>query len=254
MFSFMKSFVGVKGQQLGQDIVKAIVSIDPESATQAQLDQMEKDLDKAGEVIQKLRSDYDREVREYEAAKKRYDQLLAAAEVLQGRVDNPATTDKAGIEASLAKLIAQLEELQPEVASEQKDVVEVRALLDQAEAAYREKAEALTKAKQNIERAKRDMQRAEIDQQRSEEKARRAAEVAGLRNNTTNSLTVATDAMQRRADEARAKSEAAKMKADTLTTLTKPTTDDANIAAAMREVEGKPAAGNLADRLARLKK
>jgi len=254
MFSFMKSFVGVKGQQLGQDIVKAIVELDPESATQAQLDQMEKDLDKAGEVIQKLRADYDREVREYEAAKKRYDQLLAAAEILQAKLDNPAVADKAGIEASLAKLLGQLETLQPEVDSEHQDVVEVKSLLDQTQEAYREKAEALTKARQSLERAKRDMQRAIQEQERADEKAKRAAEVAGLRQNSTNNLTIATDAMQRRADEARAKGEAAKLKAETLTTLTKPTSDDANIAAALKEVQGGAPVGNLAERLAKLKK
>ncbi|MEI6987005.1 MAG: hypothetical protein WCK65_12850 [Rhodospirillaceae bacterium] len=256
MLSFMKSFVGVKGQQLGQDIVNAIVSIDPESATQAQLIQMEADLDKAGEVIQRLRADYDREVREYDAAKKRYDQLLAAAEILQRKIDDPTVVNKAGIEASLSKLVGQLEQLQPEVDSEENDVVEVKALIDQAQSAYREKAEALTGAKQSMERAKRDMQRAEMEQQRADVNAKRAAEVAGLRNNTCNSLSIATDAMRRRADEARAKTGAAKLKTETLTILTKPTTDDANIAEALKEVQngGSPTSGNLADRLARLKK
>ena len=256
MFSFMKSFVGVKGQQLGQDIVKAIVEMDPESASQAQLDQMEKDLDKAGAVIQKLRADYDRELREAQEAKKGYDQLLAAAELLQRKLENPAVADKAGIEASLAKLVAQLEQRQPEVEAEQKDVDEVQALLDQAQAAYREKAETLTNAKQNLERSKRDMQRAIQEQERASEKAQRAAEVAGLRDGKISGLTVATDAMQRRADEARAKAEAAKLKADTLTTLSKPAADDAHIAAALKEVQGESAGGgaSLADRLAKLKK
>ncbi len=257
MFSFMKSFVGVKGQQLGQDIVKAIVEMDPESASQAQLDQMEKDLDKAGAVIQKLRTDYDRELREYQNVKKRYDQLLAAAELLQRKLDAPETADKAGIEASLGKLLGQLEDLQPEVDAEQKDVDEVKELIDQAQAAYRDKAAALTKAKQGLERAKRDMQRAVQDQERAAEKAQRAAEVSGLRDNKINGLTVATDAMRNRADEARAKAEAAKLKAETLTNLSKPNSDDANIAEALKEVQGASApssGGSLADRLAKLKK
>jgi chromosome segregation ATPase len=254
MFSFVKSFVGVKGQQLGQDIVKAIVEIDPESATQAQLDQMERDLDKAGDVIQKLRSDYDREVREAEAASKRYNQLMAAAELLQAKLADPAVADHAGIEASLNRLVSQLEQLQPEVASEQKDVDEVKSLLDQANAAYQEKAAALTTARQNLERAKRDMQRAIQEQERADEKARRAAEVAGLRQTSGSSLTIATDAMQRRSDEARAKTEAARLKAETLTTLTRPTADDPHIAEALKAVQGSSPSGNLADRLARLKK
>ena len=76
-----------------------------------------------------------------------------------------------------------------------------------------------------------------------------------MRDNSVNSLTVATDAMQRRADEARAKTEAAKLKAETLTTLAKPNSDDANIAAALKEVQGGPSSSSsLAERLAKLKK
>ncbi|CAK0751869.1 PspA/IM30 family protein [Azospirillaceae bacterium] len=255
MFSFIKSFVGVKGQQLGQDIVNAIVEIDPESATQAQLDEMEKDLDKAGAVIQKLRADYEREVREADAATRRYNEMLAAAELLQAKIDAPATADRAGLEASLAKLIGQLEQFAPEVEQEKKDVDEVKALLDDAQSAYRAKAEALTAAKGNLERAKRDMQRAVMEQERADEKAKRAAEVAGLRQGPSSKLNVAVDAMQRRADEARAKTDAAKLKAETLTTLSAPNGDDPHIAEAMRQVKGGAAqTGSLSDRLAKLKR
>jgi chromosome segregation ATPase len=254
MFSFIKSFVGVKGEQLGQEIVKAIVEIDPESATQAQLEEMEKDLDKAGAVIQKLRADYDREVREAETASKRYNEMLAAAELLQRKLDNPALTEKSGIEASLAKLVNQLEQFAPEVEQEQKDVVEVKALLDEAQSAYRAKAESLAAAKGNLDRAKRDMQRAVMEQERADEKAKRAAEVAGLRQGSGSKLNIAVDAMQRRADEARAKTEAAKLKAETLTTISAPNADDPHIAEAMRQVQGTGQTGSLADRLAKLKR
>ncbi len=255
MFSFLQALAGVKGEQLGQDIVEALVALDPESASQAQLEEMEKDLDKAGAVIQKLSADYDRERREYDAVKKRYDQLLAAAEVMQRKLDNPATPDKGGIEASMAKLVTQLEQLQPEVAAEQKDVDEVRALIDQAQTAYREKAEALTKAKQELERAKRDMVRATQEQERAAEKAQRAAEVSGLRSNKASGLTVATDAMRRRTDEARAVAEAAKLKAETLGALANPNTTDPHIADALKEVQGGASVSGLsvAERLAKLK-
>ncbi|MBI1209673.1 MAG: hypothetical protein GC191_20620 [Azospirillum sp.] len=254
MLNFLRSFVNTKGKQLGRDFVQALVEFDPDSATQAQLDQMERDLDQAGGILQKIRTDYDREVREAEAAEKRYNQMLAAAEHLQGKLDVAADGDKPGIEASLARLITQLEEFAPEVEQERQDVVEVKALLDEAQEAYRIKAQDLTSAKQKLDRARHDMQRATMQQERAEEKARRAAEVAGLRGNSTNKLTVAVDAMQRRADEARAKSEAAHLKASTLTRLTQSTpSGDANIAEAMRAVEGTGRVGGLSDRLAALK-
>lgn len=255
MFSFMKSFLGVKGKQLGQEIVAALVEIDPESATQAQLDQMEKDLDRAGMVLQKIRSDYEREVREAEAATKRYDQMMAAAEHLQARLEQAGAADRAPIEASLATLVGQLEAFAPEVDQEKRDVVEVQALLDEAQAAYKAKAESLSKAKQNLDRAKRDMQRAVIQKDRAEDKARRAAEVAGLHGGGTNRLTVAVDSMHRKAEEARASAEAAAMKAQTMTAIHTDTTgDDPLIAEAMRAAQTGTAGGaNPADRLAALK-
>lgn len=255
MFSFVKSFIGVKGKQLGQDVVQAIVEIDPEAATQAQLEEMEKDLDSAGAVLQKIRGDYDREVREAEAADKHYNQLLAAAELLQSKLTAAAEADKPAIEASLAKLVAQLEQLKPEVDQEHQDVVEVKALLDEAQKAYKEKATALTTAKQNLERTKRDMQRAVMQQERAEEQARRASEVAGLRQGPTNRLNVAVDAMQRRADEARAKAATAKMKTEALTsTASSVAESDPHIAEALKQVEGGARPSNLSDRLAALRR
>lgn len=256
MFSFMKSFLGAKGQQLGQELVQAIVEIDPEAATQAQLDQMEKDLDETGLVLQKIRVDYDREVREAETAEKRYNQMLAAAEHLQAKIAATPAGEQAPLEASLVKLLGQLEEFAPEVDQERRDVTDMQGLLDEAQAAYKTKAEALTKAKQNLDRAKRDMQRASIEQERAEDKARRAAEVAGLRGGGSgNKLNIAVDAMKRRAEDARAKAATARMKSDALTAAVSPVDGDANIAAALKAVEGAGAgATSLADRLQALKR
>lgn len=257
MFSFLKSFVGVKSKQLGQDLVQAIVEIDPESATQAQLEQMEKDLDNAGVILQKIRADYEREVREAEAAEKRYNQMLAAAEHLQDKAASPSTPegDKAGLEASLGKLLEQLEQFAPEVAQERQDVVDVKALLDETQAAYKAKAEMLATAKQKLDRARHDMQRAVMQQDRAEEQARRQAEVSGLRATGTNKLNVAVDAMQRRADEARAKAESARMKTQVLSNVASGVPDgDANIAEALKAVQGGASKGSAADRLAALKK
>lgn len=254
MFSFLTSFIGVKGKQLGKDLVEAIVAVDPEAATQAQLEQMEKDLDQAGMVIQKLRTDYEREVREAEAADKRYNQLMAAAEHLQDKIATASEAEKLGLETSLGKLVAQLEEFAPQVEQERKDVEDVQALLNEAQAAYKSKAESLAKAKQNLDRAKRDMQRANIQQERAEEKAKRAAEVAGLRGAESSKLTVAVDAMQRRADEARAKAAAAQMKTEALSKVATPADGDANVLAALKAVEGNASSGSISERLAALKR
>ena len=258
MFGFMKSFLGIKGKQLGQEIIEAIVEIDPEGATQAQLEQMEQDLDKAGMVLQKIRVDYEREVREAEEATGRYDKMLAAAEHLQARLQNPATpvSEHASIEASLTRLIGQIEAFTHDVEQEKQDVVEVKALLEEAGAAYKVKAAALTQAKHGIDRAKHDMQRVTLQVERAEEKARRAAEVAGLRGGGTNKLSIATEAMQRKAEKARSRAAALGMKAEALALAKPGANEDPLIADALRAIENKSGPGgvNLADRLAALQK
>lgn len=256
MFGFMKSFLGIKGKQFGQEVIEAIVGIDPEGATQAQLEQMEKDLDKAGIVLQKIRTDYEREVYEAEETMQRYDKMMAAAEYLQAKLANSVTsmTEHPAIEASLARLLDKIEEFAHEVEQEKQDVVEVKALLEEAQAAYKDKAEALTRAKQEIDRAKRGMQRATLQAERAEEKAKRAAEVAGLRRGTTNKLAIATNAMQRKAEEARVRASAFTMKADALAQPS--SSDDPLIAEAMQASENKvgKSNANLAERLAALRK
>lgn len=247
--------VGVKIDQAGESLVSALVSLDPESATQAQLEQMEKDLDAAGLVIQKIRTDYDREVREAESANKRYDQMLGAAEILSAKLENSDLTGRDGVEASLAKLLENLETFKPERDQENQDVVEVKALLDDAQSAYKMKAEALAQAKKKLERAKHDMQRAEIEKERAEEKANRAAEVAGLRGSKTSGLNVAVDAMQRKADEARAAAESAKLKASSLKSAGLGSiVEDVNIAAAMKAAKSGSSSMSTTDRLAALKR
>ncbi|HYE00190.1 MAG TPA: hypothetical protein VEH84_12465 [Alphaproteobacteria bacterium] len=255
MFAFMKSFLGIKGQQVGRDMVDALVAFDPKSATQAQLQVMEQDLDKTGLLLAQLRAELDREIREAQAATANYNRLIAAAEHLENQIAGTADpAQRAQLEQSLGTLVGKLEELRPEVDSEEQDVVEARRLLDETEAAYREKAQALAEARKVLERAGRDMSRAKIDQERNEARARKAAEVAGLRGGQDNKLHTALDAMRRQADEARAKAEAARVKAEILTSHAPGgALGDRNIEAALQAVGTGRASGSASERLAALR-
>ena len=265
MLGFMRSLLSVKGKQVGDDLVKAIVEIDPEAATEAEMLTMQRDLDRAGEVLQKLRVDYNREVKESEAAGKSYDELMAAAELLKKRYEDPALPppQKAEVEKSFGTVVARLEEMAPKVEQERKDAEEVKALLDDAEKVFRDKAMALTTARQNLERAKHDMQHALLQEQRAKEQAARAAELAGLKGQGGNQINTALDAMHRRADEARAAAETARTKAEVFASAASPAGDDKLVAEALAQVRGQAAlpagaqlalpGSGLADRLAALK-
>ncbi|MFY8091865.1 MAG: hypothetical protein ACOVN0_00135 [Niveispirillum sp.] len=257
MMQFFRTLLGVKGEMVGRQVVDALVAMDPKSASVAQLRVMEADLDKTGKLLTNLRADMQRERKEAVEARENYDRRLAAAEHLNGLLATADGERKSSLEVSLAKLLAQLEELASEVAIEEREADEAEALVAEAEVAYREKARALTEAKSALAKAERDMQRASIQEERERERANRAAQVAGLRDDGGSKLNTAIDAMSRRANEARANAEAARMKAQALGDLSRKSSDDmgdADIQAALAAVgKGGSPALSVQERLARLK-
>lgn len=256
MMQFFRTLLGVKGERLGQQVVDALVELDPKSASAAQLRVMEEDLDKAGQLLTRLRADFQRERREAVEARENYGRRLAAAEHLSHQLESAPADRRPSLESSLSTLLTQLEELKGEVEVEEREADEAEALVAEAEAAYREKAKALTEAKTALTKAERDMQRAKIEEERAAERANRAAEVAGLRAGSGSKLTVAVDAMSRRAEQARVNAEAARMKAQALNDLSsrdKPGLGDPNIEAALAAVgTGGASSLPLQERLARL--
>ena len=71
------------------------------------------------------------------------------------------------LQASLATLVAQIEEMVPELDQDKKDIDSTQALLTEAEAAYQAKATALTGVKAKLTRAKNDMAHATLEEQRA---------------------------------------------------------------------------------------
>lgn len=254
LLPFVRNFIGVKGDNAAAGVVKALVQLDPESATIADLRTMEQDLDKAGGMIAKLRADLAHEQIEYDSIGGQYHELMAAAELLQKRIADPGTAEaqRPSLNTSLASLVEKIEQMAPELDRDKKDVESTRALLSEAEAVYQQKAEALTKAKKNLDSARHDLQHARIEEERSAERARQAAAVAGLGASPTSGLTVALNVMQQSAQEARQRAEAMNMKAQALSHL-KEATADQNVAAALAEVRGT-ASKSLTDRLSALRR
>lgn len=254
MIPFLRNFTVAKGGQAAAGLVKALVQLDPESATQADLATMEQDLDAAGVVIAKLRSDLVQEQHEFDAIKKQYTQMMGAAEIMQKKIaDTTDDAQKSSLNTSLESLLSRIEHIAPELDAEKHDVEQTQQLLTDAEAAYQEKAVSLTSAKQNLDRARHDLQHAHIQEERSEQRAEQAAVVAGLKKSPSSGLTTALNVMQQSADEARQRAQAQDMKATALTGATQAATDP-NIAAAMAEVNGAVSPASLSDRLAALRR
>ena len=250
--SFTKCFIGAGGEQAATALTTAMVKMAPETATAAELKNMEQDLDTAGQLISRLQRELADERHAYDAINARYTQMMGAAENLQHQIETSSFL-KEPLKASLATLVAQIEEMIPELDQDKKDVDSTQALLRGAEAAYQAKATALTGAKATLTRAKNDMVHAMLEEQRAASRAETARALAGLGSGSGSGsgINVALDAMNRTAQATRDRAAALDMKAKALSGA-KTAEEDPNIAAAMAAVAGTAANATVADRLAAL--
>ncbi len=257
IFGFMKNLGKQKLGDAGRSLTEAIVSWDPEAASQAEIETMIEDLDKITREAANARQTFQKEKQQADAVKANYDRHLQAAEILNQKLEAAKTANNEAeaqsLSASLDKLLKQLETLRPEVEQEAKDAEDAKGVMEQLEEFARMAAEKLKTARSQLEAGKREMQRAELEKQRAQERASQAERLAGLKQETSN-LGVALSAMNRQAEKARAEAEAAGMKA----TLLSPekSSEDKNIDEALKAVSGEKTEpqGSFADRLAALKK
>jgi chromosome segregation ATPase len=252
LLSFTKCFIGVGGEQAATALTTAMVKMAPETATAAELKKMEQDLDAAGQLISRLQRELTDERQAYDAINARYTQMMGAAENLQHQID-AASFLKDPLQASLATLVAQIEQMVPELDQDKKDIDSTQALLTDAEAAYNAKATALAGAKAELTRAKNDMAHAALEEQRAASRAETARALAGLSIDSGggSGINVALDAMTRTAQATRDRAAALDMKAKALSGA-KTAEEDPNIAAAMAAAAGTAVNATVADRLAAL--
>jgi hypothetical protein len=238
IFTFIRNLAGVKADQAVNGAIEAIVRLDPQSATEAELRTMEQHLDELGGRVAQARMAYDRERREADAMVQLSRQRMTAAEQLQNHMQ--AETDpgrKSELERSLGTLIGMLEQMAPDVDRERQDAEDAGAFLRSLEETYEQAGLKLKTARDALTRAQRDMARAGQQREIAEQRAEAARQAAGLAS-ATSSLGVALKTMQDNAHRNLAIAESANAKARLLKP-TEPEKDDPNIAAAMARVQGR---------------
>lgn len=257
IFGFLKSFGKDKFNNVGQSITQKIVAWDPETASQAEIEEMIRELDRVTREAGKAKAEYDKEQSEANAARKNYDKYVAAAEVLNKQLEEAQTAGNLpranDISSSMDKLLGELEQMHPEVEREAREAEEAKAYYDEVMQLAEVTAQKVRAARAQLEQAKRDMRRAEIEQQRAQSRAEKAEGLAGLRKETS-SLGVALEAMNRQAEQARASAAASDMKSKLLGQG--PPAKDQNIEEALKAASGAPTGttDSFADRLAALRK
>jgi predicted house-cleaning NTP pyrophosphatase (Maf/HAM1 superfamily) len=251
--SFLSKLFGQHVKNVGDTIMEKIVAFDPETASEAQIAELDEAFQKTSIQLAKARGEYDREQKEANEIAALYNQRMKAAEMLQGKLEDPANPSKTDIEASLAKLLALLEDMMPDVEREKLEADEAKEYLEDLTAHVEKMAQDLKQARSVLTRAQQDMRRAEEQKKRAEEKSEAAAVLAGIKKQGSQ-LNTALDVMRKRTDALKTETSAAETRA-ALLRPTKPEEDDAHITAAMREAAGMPveAPRSLSERLAALK-
>ncbi len=256
LFGFFAQFGKKQLGNIGESITQTIVSWDPETATEAEIEEMLAELDKITVEAGKAKAEFDREVREAQAAQSNYDRHMAAADLLNAQMqeasargDSPQASE---LQTSLERLLSDLEQLKPEMEREVGEAQEARVFYEEIKDVARVTAEKVKQGRAMLERAKRDMKRAEMQEKMAQVRATRAEKLAGLRKEASE-LGVALSSMNKSAEEARARAAASDMKAKLLSPERQE--GDPNVQAALKVVSGEiPAgSGNPTDRLAALK-
>lgn len=234
-----------------ESFTQAVVAFDPETASEAQISLMEEELDKLGKRVGKAEMDVKKDHEETQALLTQYDRYLAAAERIEGQLEEAEEGQRAKLEESLEKLVAELERLNPEIERERQEDQEAEAFATELRQAYDVAAEKLKKAQVQLKQAQRRMEQARMKKERSLERAEGVRQAAGL-SSSMGGLDTALNAMDKETEKAETTSRAAELKIGAFGQT--EITDDPNIAAALEAAE-KPAlpASSTRDRLSALR-
>lgn len=235
-------------QKLGngfEAVVEGIVSLDPEGATEAQLDLMQSDLEKATKKFAVLSQEKQKELKEATEALALYETSKKAAHLVAGKIkENPSLAD--ALNPKLLKLIEDAESKKMSYDKEKLEADNITKLVDTLEIIVEQKYEAINKARKALNDAKVQMKMAEAKQ----ETANLAKEIDAMKNGTESTgLNVALKAMQKKTASIEADM-AAQEKLDSLKKKSDIFEDD-DIKAILQEAEGKPTV-SLDDRLSKL--
>jgi chromosome segregation ATPase len=240
-FSFLRRILGVKAANAADDFTAYVATLDPEAATEAEIQQIEEIVGEYAAELVKAKAALQREHNETAAVEKRIADGEAALTVLTPRVE--AGDEQAANTA--AKILALLDELQPEWERERQEELDQQALVDEIQHALDESTEKLRTARSTLQQAQREMQRAELSLERARDAEERQRKLAGLKTNSSG-VGVALQAMQKKAEESRLQAETARIKAKQLAKVSGSGPSDV-----INEVlaAGKPSQGDVLQRL-----
>lgn len=248
--SFFKNYGKTKIIQGVNALNEAIVSFDPDGATEAAIQEMEENFDKINIEFSKTKQEYVREQAEADEIVKLRDQRMSAAEHISNQLaEDP---DNASLNDALNQLLDAMEEMQDDIERELEEAVDAKEIMDELEVTVKMYGDKLKNARTDMKKASNSMKKAQRQEERADQRAERAKQAAGL-TSSVGGISSALEAMNKKASDAQANADASKRKADMLSPITAEENDA--VKAAMAAVSGEPTkASSATDRLKALRK
>lgn len=219
--SWMKAFVTVQGDKVGDGLMSMLANWDPEGASEADLRVMHGHLVTLSERIVKAERDAKKEKDEAVAARAEYDKHKNAA--LKFSEQAVAATDdvnRAALQAKAEKLVAFCEQHKAEVEREEREATEAELFFTQLKELADLKARQIDEAEVKLKDALRRKEQAEAKLELAEER-RQVSEELGRMSNGTGRLGTALEVFNKAAQEAEDAAAAATLQESLLTKVKK---------------------------------
>ena len=253
VWRFLKHYGKAKAGEVLDEFVSAVASFDPETASKAQIEMMEAELQTLGRRLAEAETEARREHQETTGLRRTYDYYLEAARLLEVKhSDGEALDQRAEIEASLTRLVGRLEQLKPEIEREEDEDREVEAWRAELRRSVDRLGDKLRAARSDLQLARRRVDSGQGRKEHAEEQDKRARAAAGM-TSSISAMSVALDGMNQQTARLRAEADTLQLKAGLL--HTEQLDSDPHVAAALGAARGTEGAGarSLSERLMALR-
>lgn len=248
--SFLGFYSKTKVNDVAKDVTSAIISIDPEGASEAQLNMMLEKLSDVSRNVAKYRRAYQKDLDETEEWKTKLHNTISAIEVLENDLSSVSDSQAIKVGEAIDSLLDEVEKIESEIARETIEDSEAKEILDTYQKAEKELAEKIKLSRESLRKMTQQIEKAKVKKEMAEERLQAEKETQGL-DNSIDSLTIANDFMEKELNKLQDETDALKSQTELFKEEENPHSD--LVADALARANGEVKSTSRADRLAKLR-
>jgi|GEM_PF-3634187 len=236
ILSFFGFYGKSKVKEVAESVTSTIVGIDPEGASEAQLNMMLQKLTEISKKVAQYQRAYERDLKETEEVENRLNRAVSALQILEKDLESATGSRANEIGSAMDRLLDEVDKLDAEVEREKSEDRDAKEILDTYQKAEKDLANKIRKAKDSLKKLSTQIDQAKVRKEMAEEKLKAQKESSGF-DNSLNSLDIANSYMEKELqkiqdEESAMRSQAELLKGD------EPIDNDDIIAQALRKADG----------------